>query len=317
MIHYLAMSTLALVTVTYNAERNLSFFLPSLDRNRGSIDALFFVDNASSDNTVAELTKWKDETKEIPIDIIRCAKNSGYASGINRGIRKALEKGYDYILVTNNDLIFDEGFVAQLAHDCKESHTDVAGIPASVNQTDIGVGYTLDTNTLLPKAIPHINRHDVPTLITQNPLPLVGFVHGGTILFTKHFFETIGLYDDELFFGGDEIDFLYRVHDYNSRQKQHITCTVSLRSFLKLDNLTKHNSAHKMLKAKRILQGTAHIYLKHRFSPVDTGLYREIGKTISSLAKKSILRHSILFVFSVRALALEIASYYMNKKPSS
>jgi hypothetical protein len=147
-------------------------------------------------------------------------------------------------------------------------------------------------------------------MCTNNPLPRIDFAHGGTILFTRRFFDVIGLYDDELFFGGDELDFLYRVHAYNEIHEHKISCVVSLRGFLKIDNLTKHNRRHKIVKAKRILQGTARVYLKHRFKPTSTGLYREQHRIIKSLAKRSLLKYLILCIFSLRALALEIYSYY-------
>jgi glycosyltransferase involved in cell wall biosynthesis len=304
---------LALVTVTYNAEQNLSFFLPSVERNKEMIDGLFFIDNNSSDNTLPVLHDWKKKNTERHIEILSNTKNYGYAHAINTGIQKALKTGCDYILVTNNDIVFNDGMITQMLEDIIESQADVLGIPASVSTTDVGFGYILDGKTLLPAKILPTLRKDVEMMCASNPLPRVDFAHGGTILFTRRFFDEIGLYDDELFFGGDELDFLYRVHAYNEIHEHKISCAVSLRGFLKMDNLTKHNGRHKTTKAKRILQGTARVYLKHRFSPTDLGLYREQYTAIESLAKGKLLRYVVLLLFSLRAFTIEICKYYAKE----
>ncbi len=306
------MKTIALVTVTFNAEDNLSFFLPSIERNLESIGAVFFVDNNSSDNTFYKLSEWKKETG-CPIDITLNDKNFGYAYAINIGIQKALDAGFEHILVTNNDVIFQAGMLRQILADLKESGADVVGIPSSINQEEIGLGYMLSRDLDLPTPVPPIQRNAIADRSTHNPLPPVDFVHGGTILFTKRFFDAIGLYDGDLFFGGDEIDFLYRVHSYNKAFPEKITCVVSLRAFLLMDNLSKHNTRHKIIKALGILQGTARVYLKHRFVPESPGLYKVQYEIIKSLAKGSWFKYFILFLFSVRALFLEILKYYRDR----
>ncbi|MCX6756558.1 MAG: glycosyltransferase, partial [Candidatus Nomurabacteria bacterium] len=107
------MKKVALITVTYNAEKNLSFFLPSLIKNREILSGIFFVDNNSKDKTLKELENFKENQKEnFDIEIILNEENYGYSYALNMGIRKALDSGYDYFCITNNDLIFEEGFFA-------------------------------------------------------------------------------------------------------------------------------------------------------------------------------------------------------------
>ncbi|MDD5407045.1 MAG: glycosyltransferase [Sulfurovaceae bacterium] len=305
------MKKIALVTVTYNAERNLSFFLPSLIRNEKSIDAVYFVDNASKDETLPVLQSFKDEGSiHAPVEIILNTKNYGYTYAINLGIRKALDDGFDYICVTNNDIIFDEGFLSQMLQDATVNGVDALGVPASVNADDVGFGYVLDSATHLPKKDAPAKRGEVLREIAHISLLPVDFPHGGTILFTRHFFEKIGLYDDKLFFGGDELDFLYRVAAYNASHAPKMKCAVSLRAFPLMDNLTKHNTGHKIIKAKRMLQGNARVNLKHRFTPTDFGLYREQYELIRNLSKGRLLRYAALYMFALRGLCIEITRYY-------
>lgn len=305
------MKRLALVTVTYNAENNLSFFLPSLVKNRESINAVYFVDNCSKDKTLKALNFFKEEgILPIPLEIIANTKNYGYTHAINIGIQKALDDGFDYICVTNNDIIFNEGFFYQMLEYATANKLDALGVPASINEEDLGFGYVLDTDTYLPKKGALIKREELAEKIKNNPLPSIDFPHGGTILFSRYFFEAVGLYDHHLFFGGDELDFLYRFTAYNASHDVKIKCAVSLRSFLLMDNLTKHNTGHKIIKAKRMLQGNARVNLKHRFTPIQIGLYKEQHTLIKSLSKGQLIRYIALYLFSLRGLCIEILRYY-------
>jgi glycosyltransferase involved in cell wall biosynthesis len=311
------MKKVALITVTYNAEKNLSFFLPSLERNNDCIAGIFFVDNNSSDKTVEIISKWKEKQNTLDIHIKRNAKNFGYAHAINIGIRSAFDLGYDYFCVTNNDIIFEKDFMRELLDMAEENSIDALGVPASINEHELGVGYTLDHELRLPLKNKPLSRSRINEEINKAPLRQIGFPHGGTIFFSRKFFETIGFYDPALFFGGDEIDFLYRVAKYNLTHTEKIKPGISLGAFLKMDNLTKHNAGHKMIKAKRMLQGNAHIYLKHRFTPFSIGLYKEQLSLIHTLAKGSLWRYIILVGFSVRALFLEILAYYFKHESKS
>ena len=307
------MKKLALVTVTYNAEKNLSFFLPSLIKNRDSIDAVYFVDNCSSDTTLETLTLFKNEgTLVVPLEIIANTKNYGYTYAINKGIQKALDDGFDYICVTNNDIIFDEGFMSTFLEDAKREKTDALGVPASINSKDVGLGYRLDTVRYLPKKDGSIKREDLAAKSIQNQTLSIDFPHGGTILFSRFFFEEVGMYDHHLFFGGDELDFLYRVTAYNAVHDVSIKCAVSLRAFFLMDNLSKHNTSHKITKAKRMLQGNARVNLKHRFTPLQLGLYKEQQALIRDLSKDSPLRYIALYLFAFRGLCIEILKYYIS-----
>lgn len=303
------MKKLAIITVTYNAEKNLSFFLPSLEKNKEAIQGVYFVDNNSQDKTLSTLEVWNEITAKT---IIINKKNYGYAYAINKGIQKALDDGYDYFCVTNNDIVFNEEFFNKLLKEATDNDIDALGVPASINETDLGLGYLLDTDTLLPKKTPPLQRSTIPALITTNPLPSIDAPHGGTILFNRDFFKKIGLYDSELFFGGDELDFLYRIHKYNTSHDTKVRCVVSLGSFFRMDNLTKHNTGDKIIKARGMLQGSARVYLKHRFTPFQFGLFREQYRLIQGLSKGSLIRYMVLYLFSLRGLCIEIKRYYLS-----
>ncbi len=67
------------------------------------------VDNASSDGTVEAVTA------EFPeVELLVNEANLGFAEGNNVGIRRALELGAEWVLILNNDVEVDPGFLGAL-----------------------------------------------------------------------------------------------------------------------------------------------------------------------------------------------------------
>ena len=48
------------------------------------------------------------------IEVIRNPANLGFAGGMNIGIKRALEQGADYVLLLNNDVTVDPGFLTAM-----------------------------------------------------------------------------------------------------------------------------------------------------------------------------------------------------------
>lgn len=81
---------------------------------------IYVVDNASEDDSVEKLRKnYKDG-----ITILQNEENIGGSGGFGRGIRTALEKGYPYFMLVDNDAFLDVKTVEYL-HDYMEEHPDV------------------------------------------------------------------------------------------------------------------------------------------------------------------------------------------------
>ena len=68
------------------------------------------VDNGSSDGSDAEV-----ERRFPEVELIRMGTNLGFAGGNNAGIRRALERGADWVLLVNNDAVAEPGIADALA----------------------------------------------------------------------------------------------------------------------------------------------------------------------------------------------------------
>lgn len=72
------------------------------------------VDNGSHDGTEEEIKDYK--LPNMDYKFIQSGANLGFAGGNNVGIKDALKRGFDYILLLNNDLILPEDLVTKLAN---------------------------------------------------------------------------------------------------------------------------------------------------------------------------------------------------------
>ncbi len=89
------MDKVLVIIVTYNAHDWIHQCLSSVDMDR--YDA-FVVDNASTDDTLSILHA------EYPKAIVRAMdKNLGFGQANNIGLRYALDNGYDYVFLLNQD----------------------------------------------------------------------------------------------------------------------------------------------------------------------------------------------------------------------
>jgi GT2 family glycosyltransferase len=93
--------TVAVVVVTYNRADLLVRCLDGLARSERRPDAVFVVDNASTDHTRAVL----DGRTDLPLHAVHSQENLGGAGGFHLGVRTAHEAGYDRIWLMDDDVV--------------------------------------------------------------------------------------------------------------------------------------------------------------------------------------------------------------------
>ena len=98
-----------LVTVLYNSRACLAAFAASLGAQTHRSWRLIAVDNASADGGADLLAG----TADARIAVLRNAKNLGFAGAANQGIRAALAKGSDFVVLLNGDTVLPADFLAR------------------------------------------------------------------------------------------------------------------------------------------------------------------------------------------------------------
>lgn len=96
----------AVIVLCFNGKKYLDGCLGSLKRQSCKKFSTILVDNGSSDGSVEyvkEKFKW--------VNIIENRKNLGFATGNNRGIRYALKRGAEHVVLLNQDTVVGRTFI--------------------------------------------------------------------------------------------------------------------------------------------------------------------------------------------------------------
>ncbi|MBU1164112.1 glycosyltransferase family 2 protein [Patescibacteria group bacterium] len=101
----------AIIILVYNGRQFLPDCLSSLTKITYPKDQyqIIVVDNASTDDSVNYIVKNYQNVK-----LIKNSENYGFAQGNNIGIQYAIDKGYDYIYLLNQDTVVDPNFLDQV-----------------------------------------------------------------------------------------------------------------------------------------------------------------------------------------------------------
>jgi len=102
--------TVGVVTVTYSSGHVVDGFLSSLLGQTHSDFVLYLADNASTDETLVQVSKYSDPR----IRIIANRENRGIAEANNQGIEAAIGEGCELVLLMNNDTEFESDLIAKL-----------------------------------------------------------------------------------------------------------------------------------------------------------------------------------------------------------
>ena len=106
-----------IILVNYNGVTDTLECIKSLESIYYNNYEIVVVDNDSTDNSL-DILKEKIGYKH---HVISSNKNGGFAFGNNIGIRYALEKGADYVLLINNDTTVEPDFLDELVNSMEKN----------------------------------------------------------------------------------------------------------------------------------------------------------------------------------------------------
>jgi len=165
------------------------------------------VDNASSEDPTPAI-----RTEFPACDLIRNPENGGWAGGNNTGIRHALERGADYVLLLNNDTTVAPDLVDRL-------------VTAATARPHFGVlgpiiRFMDDPDEVMTDGC-KFNDARVPGFLQRLPVPLqrheppavasVDIVNGCCMMVAASVLRRVGLIDERFFLVHEESDLCLRV----------------------------------------------------------------------------------------------------------
>ncbi len=133
------------VILNWNSRVNTLECLHSLQASSYGNLRVVLVDNGSTDDSVECVRKGFPEAH-----IMQNPRNLGYTEGNNGGIRYALERGADYVLLLNNDTVVPPETICQLIQAGEEDPSIGATCPVIVSYSDHSKHYvpTIDWETV-------------------------------------------------------------------------------------------------------------------------------------------------------------------------
>jgi GT2 family glycosyltransferase len=178
------------------------------------------VDNASTDDTITEISK-----KYSIVKIISNKENLGYAGAVNAGAKNSVA---EFLIVSNNDVMYHENSIEKIiTYLINNSDTAVTG-PQQL-YPDGSWEYCYGR---LPGIILGLKNLFMITSIQQNIQRMkwnkknkgikpksVGYIDGAAMAIRKSVFESLNGFDEDYFFYTEETDFCKRVKDKGFKVK--------------------------------------------------------------------------------------------------
>lgn len=197
-----SMSEPCVIVPNWNGEDSLKDCLDSL-RAQSLKPHVIVVDNGSQDDSLAII-----ETEYHDVELIRLAKNRGFAGGVNVGFRRAMERGAKYIAAFNNDAAADKDWLRELVS-YLDKHPK-AGIAACKLLTADGkhLDSTGDYYTVWGLPYPR-GRHEAILDAYDDAIDIFA-ASGGASLYRVRMLEEIGLFDEKFFAYYEDVDISFR-----------------------------------------------------------------------------------------------------------
>lgn len=201
---------IGVVILAWNHLNDTLECLESLCNSEGVNPFLVVVDNGSTDNTSEVVQKLY---KEKNTKVIRSEKNLGIAGGYNLGLRYLFDLEYDYILITNNDVIVEKSMLSELTAFALD-RPKVGIVSPKIFHYDarekiwmVGARWRRFPPTLKMLAY---NKCDSAQY--QQPIEL-DYVPSCCYLLSHEVLEQVGYFDENYFFYFDDWDYSKRVRD--------------------------------------------------------------------------------------------------------
>ncbi|MEX2115992.1 MAG: glycosyltransferase family 2 protein [Bacteroidota bacterium] len=189
------------VVLNWNDLASTCACVRSLERVSYSRLKIVVVDNGSTDGSVRALQQDFKGHAVLCLD-----ENGGYAKGNNEGIRYALAKGAEFILLLNNDVVVQPNFLQPLV-EAAESNPGAGMLT--------GKAYLADSPGQLYATAGHFRRWrcnmaPIPRSAADDPTEITA-ASGCFLFIRKGVFEKVGFLNERFFLYFEDLEFSRRV----------------------------------------------------------------------------------------------------------
>lgn len=190
----------AAVIVTYNRKHLLLKCIESVRNQSRKPDIILIVDNASNDGTL-QFLKDRGFADDALFKIINLRENVGGAGGFCVGVSLAVEMGFDWVWLMDDDGYAHVCCLEKLLQGCIQE--DVVAISPLVVEAES------ENINSFPFAYKDL-KYNIKEIKKIKFIPLEAHLFNG-FLASSGLFSRIGLPRKEFFIRGDEVEFCYRM----------------------------------------------------------------------------------------------------------
>ena len=241
------------VVVTYNRKDLLVECLEALRRQTGPLDAIYIIDNASTDGTPELLRSrgYRDgavienplDGSEIIIRYVRLPVNTGGAGGFHEGVKRAFHDGYDWIWLMDDDAEPLQDTLKKLLH---QAFGHVSAVCSTVLDKNNNVLLNHRGHANLENIFPLIQEPIKEDLYSKKKSVEIDTASFVGILINSDSVREIGFPRKEFFLYYDDIEYCLRLRNEGN-------------IILVTDSIILHKEASKKLIKKKFLGKTRHI----------------------------------------------------------
>jgi GT2 family glycosyltransferase len=200
-----AAPSVAVVILTWNRVDELVPCLESFACVEYPNYTVYVLDNGSEDETVPTTRS------QFPwVRLVENGSNLGFCRGNNVGIRRALDDGFDYVMLLNSDTTMTPDLIGELV---KVMEADPRiGIVGAKNLLMENPDYTWGKYGVVtwgPMLVKTIGRFEPDEKRDDPPLD-VPWVIGNACMMRRDSLESVGLFDEEYWQCNEDVDWCYR-----------------------------------------------------------------------------------------------------------
>ena len=163
------------------------------------------VDNKSTDDVVSAV---KSQYPEVTV--IENKENLGFTVGNNIGIRYALDHGYEYIVILNNDTTVDKDWIKEMiaVADSDEKIGSVQPLIYIHGHTDI---INTDGNQIHFLGFAYCGNYKKKINAIDVVSKEITYASGAGMMVKNRVFRELGLFEEKLFIYHDDVEFGWRM----------------------------------------------------------------------------------------------------------
>lgn len=204
------MDKIGLVTVIYKSDTVIEDFLKSIGEQSFTNYKLYLVDNSVNEESTKIMESFLFNYPNLEYEHIKNSGNEGVAKGNNIGIKKAMEDQCDYVILLNNDIVFEnQDLFKQLVVLAKVEPNTILAPKIFYYGTELIWYAGGHHNKWLTLGIHHGMK------VKNNPIfddPFYcSYAPTCFVVIPRDIFEKIGLMYEDYFAYYDDNDFMYRV----------------------------------------------------------------------------------------------------------